>query len=106
MTFRVVLLRKAEEDLDRVTAWLAERSPRGAARWLSLFQETIARLEQNPSPCALAPENDYVQPEVRQAIFSTRRGLPYRVLFTIAGAEVRILRIRGSGQDLLHPGEM
>jgi plasmid stabilization system protein ParE len=106
MTHTIVLLRKAEEDLDRITGWIVQRSPAGAARWVAAFQDVIARLETHPEQCALAPESEYVGYEIRQAIFNTRRGIPYRVLYTIIGAEVRVLRIRGAGQDLVQSDDL
>ena len=36
--------------------------------------------------------------EVRQVLFQTRHGRPYRILYAISGDEVRVLRVRGPGQ--------
>jgi plasmid stabilization system protein ParE len=74
--YSVVLLAKAEEDLDRITGWLTDRSPSGAARWLAAFHEIITRLEDQPGQFSVAPESEYVREVVRQGIFSTPRGLP------------------------------
>ena len=43
-------------------------------------------------------EDEHFDIDVRQALFKTRRGRIYRMLFTIVGNEVRILRVRGPGQ--------
>jgi hypothetical protein len=47
----------------------------------------------------LAPESDELNIELREKIFKTRQGRPYRLLYTIVGREVFILRVRGSGQS-------
>jgi len=49
----------------------------------------------------LAVESDYVDFEVREVLFKTRRGLVYRALYTIRGDEVFVLHVRGPGQDFL-----
>lgn len=41
--------------------------------------------------------------EIRQLLFRTRKGRTYRALFDIQGKTVRVLRIRGPGQQLLAP---
>jgi hypothetical protein len=56
--------------------------------------------------CPLAAENDYVDFEVREVLFKTRRGLMYRVLFTIREPTIFILHVRGPGQDLIDAAEM
>jgi hypothetical protein len=39
-------------------------------------------------------------------LFKTRRGKRYRLLFTIEGMDVFILRVRGLGQRSLRRGEL
>ena len=56
--------------------------------------------------CELAPEDEFVDEEIRQAFFQTRRGQRYRVLFTVIDNEVRVLHIRGPHQRLLRPDEL
>ena len=101
MSYEVVLLRTAGKDLTEIVDWIAARSNEGAQRWLEAFQRTVGFLEENPERFAVAPENDTFSVTLRQALFKTRRGKFYRVLFTIAGSEVRVLHIRGPGQQLI-----
>jgi hypothetical protein len=44
---------------------------------------------------------DYVDYEVRHILFGTRKGRTYRGLFTVVGAEIRLLHVRGPGQDVM-----
>lgn len=103
MSFHVRVFAKAERELEAILDWLSQRSPQGAARWLTAFEHSKDLIGRNPFAMGLAPENEFVAPEIRQAIFKTRRGRRYRALFTIVGDEVRILHVRAPGQSLLRP---
>jgi tetratricopeptide (TPR) repeat protein len=73
---------------------------------LGRFDEAIASLKKNPLQEPLAPENEEFPEEVRNIMFRTRKGRNYRAIFLVMGDEVRILRIRGAGQDTLRAGEL
>jgi toxin ParE1/3/4 len=105
MKYHVVLLSKAESDLNAAADWIAKQSPSAADRWLDQFVEALLSLEIGPQRCGLAPENVAVPHEVRQLVFRPRRGRVFRALFTIVEDEVRVLRIRGAGQDLVQEGD-
>jgi hypothetical protein len=49
----------------------------------------------------LAPESAEVDYPVQQFLFKTPRGRKYRILYTIVGDEVRVLHVRGPGQDVI-----
>ena len=98
MSFRVSTLPRAEADVRAIARYVRERSPRGADAWLTAFEQAIHHLEQFADGCGEAAENGQFEIEVRQALFKTRRGRVYRLLFTIVDDEVRILRVRGPGQ--------
>jgi plasmid stabilization system protein ParE len=97
------LLRQAEIDIDTILAWLVKLSPAGARSWFRALETAIEWLELHASSSPLAPENDWFAEEIRQHIFKTKRGRPYRLLFTVVGKQVRILHVRGPGQDLVRP---
>ncbi len=101
MTCQVVVLRRAERELDAAADWIAEYSPEAAARWFSSFVDVLLSLENNPQRCGFAPKNDASSYELRQLIYRPRQGRTFRAIFTIKGNQVRVLRIRGAGQDLL-----
>lgn len=106
MTYRVRVLARARHDLDGMIAFVAERSPEGAARLLARFEEATARLEVNPLVAPIASESEEVGQEVRQILFRTRAGRTYRALFVVVGDEVRILRVQGSGQPPLDSDDL
>ncbi len=106
MTFRVKALRKAEADIRSITNYLYERSPQGAEAWLNAYRRARTRLADNATIYGNADENEHFDIDVKQALFKTRYGRVYRLLFTIVDDEVRILRVRGSGQAAVEPYEL
>lgn len=107
MSFRVELTAGAYADLDRLMAWLQERSSEAAADRLSArFHEALNRLESRPLSCGLAYENRDFPQEVRHLLFEVWKGKPYRALFIIDGDLVRILAIRAPGEKPVKPKDV
>src|SRR4249919_1860497 len=106
MNYTVRVLRKAQQDIASCYAYLAERSRQGAANWFNRFVETRERLANELPNRPLATESRFVEYEIREVLFKTRRGKPYRILFTVVGNEVHVLRIRGPGRDELGEYEL
>lgn len=106
MTYGVRVLTRAQHDIAACYAYLSERSPQGAASWFNRLAEARDRLALDAPGRALAAESEHVDYEIREVLFKTRRGKPYRILFTIRGDEVLVLRVRGPGQDFIAEGEL
>ena len=106
MTFRVELARRAKQDLDDILTWIERRSPQGALTWSLRWHEVIEQLKSSADSCGLAAESMKHDAQIRQLIFKTRRGLPYRVLFQIEGDLVSIITVRGPGQDFIPPQDL
>lgn len=106
MTYRVKALRKAEGDVRSIVAYVRKRSSRGAVSWLDAYRAAREHLAEFADGCGEAEENHQFEFDVRQHLFKTRRGRVYRMLFTMIGDEVRILRVRGSGQAPVDPGDV
>ena len=68
--------------------------------------DVLATLSTTAGNCSLAPEDGHGDTEIRQLIFKTRRGKPYRMLFTILGGVVFVRHVRGPGQDLVPPEKL
>ena len=66
MSFKVVLLARARQDVQQIYEWLAEQSPDGAARWFNAFTSALESLEQDPASCSLAPEDEFVDRTIRE----------------------------------------
>ena len=98
MKFAVTTLRRAESDLISIHAWIAERSILGASRWYEAARRSINSLAYDAEQHGIARESKRLGIELREKLFKTRRGRPYRLLYVIVGQEVRVLRVRGPGQ--------
>jgi plasmid stabilization system protein ParE len=57
-------------------------------------------LEKNPLRCSLAAESVFFEEEIRQLIYGK-----YRILFTVEGKTVFVLRVRHSAREYLKPEE-
>jgi plasmid stabilization system protein ParE len=101
MKFTVITLRAAERDYNALLEYIAARSKTGAEAWARAFDKALSYLEERADSCPLAAESEYVDFEVRDTLFKTRRGLIYRILFTIRENAVVILHVRGPGQDFV-----
>src|SRR5262245_22542823 len=103
MKREIYLTRRAEADLDSILTWLESRSPSGAVTWLRSLEAAFDWLEAHAASCPLAPESEFFEEEIRERLFKTKRGRPYRLLFALTTKQVQILHIRGPGQDLVQP---
>jgi plasmid stabilization system protein ParE len=101
MSYELVIVEPAEFDVDCIYQYIRQRSPQGAGTWYRAFDKCLGRIVDQPFSFSLAPENSKFAFEIRQAIFKTRYGDPYRCVFTVADNEVRVLRVRGRGQSPL-----
>lgn len=107
MSFRVELTAGAYADLDRLMAWLEERSSHEAAERLSArFCEALDRLESRPHSCGLAYENRYFPEEIRHLLIEVWKSKPYRALFIVQADLVKILCIRAPGEKPVKPDEI
>src|SRR5258708_4151973 len=96
------ILNRAKSDIDRIFAWLEARSPQGAARWSDALFDTVRRVSENPEGYSVASEAlPRWRRGVHQALFKTRRGKPYRIVFELTDTEILVLRVRGPGQPPL-----
>lgn len=106
MTFQVEIVPDAAQDVQDIVAWIRRRSPEGARAWGRAWLSAIEQLEKYPQNCNAAPEARLHRPDVKQLIFKTRRGKPYRILLTIRESTVFVLHVRGPGQNVLNPSEI
>lgn len=105
MTYELLLVSRAESEVDRIVQYLTERSPQGAAAWCDRWLAVLAEVRRDPLKYGLAPESKEYSTAVRQVLFKTRRGRVYRALFTVVGHGVYIIHVRGPRQNLLRRGQ-
>jgi len=71
-----------------------------AGRWLARYDATVKTLEVAPRIHPEADEADELGCELREAAFRFGRAA-YRILFTITGDSVNVIRVRHAAQDRL-----
>ncbi len=103
--YRLIIQPPALDDLDEAYLWIKQQSSEAAARWFNGFVDALNSLTISPERCGLAPENDTVEPEIRQLLYGRRSGV-YRALFMVTHNEVRILHIRHAARQTLTSAEM
>ena len=106
MTRRLIILPKAEQDVQAIFDYIRERSSDGADRWFRAFLDAATKVLSFPEAYSLAPEDEIVQREIRQFLFRTRSGNVYRGLFIVVSAEVIVLRVRSPGHPPLSQDEL
>lgn len=94
MAFRVDVTAQAKRDAKAILKWLeSQQAGEPGLPWFRKLNEAIASLSNLPERCKLAPENASVPFEMRQLLYGHKPHV-YRILFTIEGATVYVLRIR------------
>ena len=102
----VNLTSRAKRDIQSILRYIETRSRQGADAWYRRLDEIIDSVGRSPESFGVAPEDEDHEDRIRQAIFKTRKGLPYRALFVQRPEAVYIIHVRGSGQDQLDIDEL
>lgn len=99
---RTVVVRSiASANLRGYARNIAERvSPASAARWFTAIQRTVAQFAADADRYPEADEAAALGIDLRQQLHGKRPHV-YRVLFTIDGDTVNVLRVRHAAQDHL-----
>lgn len=101
MTYHVITLPGAEEEIVEAAAWISRQTDTDtAADWIAGLQTAMASLAQLPFRCPLAPENDRFEREIRQLLHGRGRQ-QYRILYTVQGEAVFILHVRHATRSYL-----
>lgn len=98
--YRVEPTDKALVDAGEAYFWINEQSEGIALRWYEGLLKAFRSLEKSPLRCPLAPESAFFEEEIRQLIYGK-----YRILFTVEGENVFILRVRHGAREYLKPEE-
>lgn len=98
--YRVEPTDKALVDAGEAYFWISEQSEGAALRWYEGLLKAFRSLEKNPLRCPLAPESAFFEEEIRQLIYGK-----YRVLFTVEGETVFVLRVRHGAREYLKSEE-
>jgi len=107
MRFRVILLPRAEADIEANAHWWAENhSIEQAARWLSTVHNQLKTLADFPESNGLSAENDEFPYEIRDKILGLGSRPGYRAVITIRENAVCVLTVRRGAEDILRPEQI
>lgn len=100
MQFEVIITPSGKADIFETNTWLLENYPNIADRWLWETSEAVTSLSKSPKRCAVSPESDAFDVEVRQLLYG-RKPHVYRILFSIRETKIYVLRVRHTRQKSL-----
>ena len=107
MIYKVVILLRAEADLERNARWWSEHhSPAQAQRWLDTVYEQVKSLATSPETYALSSEDSEFAFDIRDKFVGLGKRPSYRAIFTIQAEQVFVLSIRRASQDAFMPDEI
>lgn len=107
MTWRIVVVPRAEEDILRNAEWWARHySTRQAARWISVVEEQLRSLANFPEGCGLSAEYDRFPYEIRDKLVGVGTRPTHRAVFAIRDRTVYVLTLRHAAQGDLDPNEV
>lgn len=105
MNFRIEYTLNAQAELEEAYAWIRERAPVAAEKWLEELIAKIEKLATNPKACPPAPESSKFRHEIRLMLFRKRRS-QFRIYYTIDRKRVVILAVRRSFRKPLDEGDL
>lgn len=105
MTYRVVIMPRAERDLRTIHQYIRQDAPGVANRWLKRARQAASSLARYPERCSLAPESSSFNEPIRQLLFGSGSRGTYRFLFTVVEETVYVLHVRHGSMLPLSPGE-
>ena len=108
MSFSLKITDEAADLLLSIAKHYAETSQslEIAAAWYDGFIEKLEILAQNPLRCAVAPENELFDFELRELLYGSGKRLTHRAIYRIVENTVEVLTIRHHAQRPLQPGDL
>lgn len=104
MRFRVLILPRAESDIEANARWWAEHHDVAQAiRWLDAIHDQIQSLSECPESHSLSAENGDFADVIRDKLMGLGSRPSYRAVFTIKDQTVYVLTVRRSAQSTFRP---
>ena len=106
MTYQVIIVPNALLEIAKAYRWISSNiDERAAMKWYDSLIAGIGSLQHFPKRCALAPEAQNFEQEIRQLLVGKRKETMYRVLFEVEGDIVSVLYIWHSRRPRLSAEE-
>ena len=99
MNYQVIVTPTADAEAMEAFRWYADRSLDAGEKWYAGLDHAINSLAVTPTRCPVSrQDSEALGCEVRFLLYGKRRGV-YRILFSIDGDTVSVLRIRHRAQS-------
>jgi plasmid stabilization system protein ParE len=98
--YAIYIYPRAMADISAAVNWRAQRSAMAAGQVHTGLLRSIRTLANNPERCVEADEAADLGIPLREFHYGRRRNI-WRILFTIDGQTVNVLRVRHAAQDRL-----
>jgi plasmid stabilization system protein ParE len=105
MSMRVVIHRRAQQDLDEYVEWLSKHAPVTTAAWFARLESHILGLSEKGPNCLRAAESRRTSLDLRESRFGKRPNV-FRILFYLEGQAVHVIRVRRAQRRLLSSKEI
>ena len=107
MNYRVVILSRAEADIEANARWWADyHSVEQSVRWLDAMHEQLRSLSQFPQSNGLSAEHQEFPYEIRDKLLGLGPCPSYRAVFTVKDDVVYVLTVRRAAQDAVQMNEI
>lgn len=93
MKYEVIVLPRAEQEMEDAFEWLSRRTELHAPTWYNGLIEAILSLDELAERCPVTPEARKGGEKIRQLLYRDRRHA-YRIIFAIRGSRVLVLHVR------------
>jgi plasmid stabilization system protein ParE len=100
MSLRVIVHRRAQQDLDEYLAWLSKHAPVTTAAWFARLEAHIVALAEKGPECLRAAESRRTSLDLRESHFGKRPNV-FRILFYLENDAVHVIRVRRAQRRLL-----
>lgn len=105
MSWRVVIHRRAQQDLDEYVAWLSTHAPLTTAAWFARLEAQILALAETGPECLRAAESRRTTLDLRESHFGKRPNV-FRIVFYLEDQRVHVIRVRRAQRRLLTRQEL
>ncbi len=95
--YQVIIQPAAQKAIEESYFWFSNHSSLKARTWLEGLYKATLSLENMPSRCSFAFENNFFDEEIRQLVYGKGQNA-YRILFTIVDDRVHIIFVRHASQ--------
>ena len=93
MNYTVLVMPRAEKDLNEAYEWLVERTPQHAPEWYNGLLDAILSLSEMPMRHPFCPRRSGTDRETRQMVYGDKWHA-FLILYVVRGERVLVTHVR------------